>query len=339
MTHGAATVSSTALLRLLTRFAGQQVLVLGDAMLDRYWRGMCSRISPEAPVPVIRKDESSFAPGGAGNVAANIVAMGGRASLIAIVGIDDAGRDLRHALKKHAVDDHGLITSKTRSTTVKTRIVANQQHVVRIDEEDTSPLAPAEEREVLKRTLQQLARVKVLVLSDYAKGVLSSRVLRVVIEAASKHHIPVLVDPKGSEYTRYNGATLIAPNLNEAAVACGVEDDRISADETGRELLDRLEVKAVLVTQGARGMTIFERGAAALKMPTRARAVFDVTGAGDTVMGALALGFASNGPLECAGQLANLAGGVAVEHLSTSVVTAAQLRRAIRRNGDWQASA
>ena len=254
-------VAPGTLLRLVNRFAGQPVLVLGDVMLDRYWWGAATRLAPEAPVPVVKKAGSTMAPGGAGNVAANVVAMGGRASLIAIAGGDEAGRDLRHSLETRGVGHRALVFSTARTTTVKTRLVANDRQVARVDDEDTRPLAAVDEREILKRTLRGLSQAKVLVLSDYAKGVLSPNLLRSVIDAARDRDVPVLVDPRGHDYTRYNGATLIAPNLIEATAAAGLEPGPESAvDEAGRTLLDRLDVKAVLVTQGPGGLTVFERG-------------------------------------------------------------------------------
>lgn len=328
----AAGASRGRLLRLVDRFAGQRVLILGDVMLDRYWWGTASRIAPEAPVPVVNRVECTMAPGGAGNVAANVAAMGGRPSLIAIAGADQAGRDLERSLETCGVDERTLVVSRARETTVKTRLFANHRQVARLDAEDTSPLTARQEQEIIKRTLQGLPQAKVLLLSDYSKGVLSPRVLRTVIGAAREREVPILVDPRGRDYTRYNGATLIAPNLLEAAIAAGLDPDRARAgDEAARTLLDRLEVAAVVVTQGPGGMTVFERGVPPVRMPTQARVVSDVTGAGDTVMGALALAFASAAGLGLAGQVANLAGGLAVEQLGTAIVTAAQLRSALKR--------
>lgn len=323
------------LLALLERFPDQAVLIVGDVMLDRYWWGTVTRTSPEAPVPVVRKRRCTDAAGGAANVATNVAGLGGRALLVGLVGDDESGRDLRRALAAAGIGPDHLIVTGDRPTTVKTRIIAHDQHVVRVDEEDTSPATQAESRAILETVLDLLQSVQVLVLSDYAKGVLSPQVLREVIPAGRARSIPTLVDPKRHDYSCYDGATLLVPNRLEATIAAGLQpDDRDVVDPAGRILLEGLGVGAVLITQGEAGMTLFERGRSPLRLPARARGVYDVTGAGDSVMAALSLALAAGANLAAAGELANLAGGLAVEQVGTTVVTAEQMRLAIKGAGD-----
>jgi rfaE bifunctional protein kinase chain/domain len=315
---------------LVDSLRGHAVVILGDVMLDRYWWGNVSRLSPEAPVPVVEKQRSSAAPGGAANVAANVASLGGRPRLVGVVGADEAGGELSADLRRRDISDEHLVIASLRPTTVKTRIVAVSQHVVRVDEEDRSPVAQSVAARLAERTLALLAGAQALVISDYAKGTLGPELLQRVIRAARARHAQVVVDPKGHDYARYAGASLICPNRSEALAAA-----RVSADEpdavarAGHRLLESGIAETVLVTLGEAGMLLFERDGRPTAIAALARAVYDVTGAGDTVIAAVSLALAAGLSLEQAVRLANVAAGLAVEQVGTTAVTAAQLREAL----------
>ena len=321
----------TAALELVEALAGRSVVVVGDVMLDRYWLGTVSRLSPEAPVPVVHKQRSTVAPGGAANVAANVASLGGRPRLVGVIGDDEAGRELVAALDRRGIDSEQLLVDRDRSTTVKTRVVAVSQHVVRVDEEDCRPVEGELSARLGERVARLLDGAAVLVLSDYAKGVLTPALVGRTIRDARGRGAQVVVDPKGNDYSRYRGASLLCPNRGEALSAAGVgaeEADGIS--RAGAMLLETVGAAAVLVTLGEEGMRLFEPGRPPAAIPAVARAVYDVTGAGDTVMAVMGLTLAAGAPLETAVRLANLAAGLAVEQVGTTAVTAAQLREALR---------
>lgn len=320
----------TAAPALVDAFRGHSVVILGDVMLDRYWWGNVSRLSPEAPVPVVEKQRSSVAPGGAANVAANVASLGGRPLLVGVIGADEAGRELSAELGRRDISAEHLVIDSRRPTTVKTRVVAVSQHVVRVDEEDRSPVAPPAAARLAERVVALLAGARALVISDYAKGVLSPELLQRVIHAARSRHVWVVVDPKGHDYSRYAGASLICPNRGEALAAARVSADEIEAmPRAGRRLLESGAADTVLVTLGEAGMLLVERDRPPTAIPALARAVYDVTGAGDTVIATLSLALAAGLSLEQAVCLANVAAGLAVEQVGTTAVTAAQLREAL----------
>ena len=328
MTEGA--LDLTTALHIVDAFRGRQMLVLGDAMLDRYWWGTMSRISPEAPVPVVHKLRSTLAPGGAANVAANIASLGGTPVLVGMTGTDEAARELSAALQERGINPEHLLVDPGRPTTVKTRIVAHSQHVVRVDEEDTSPINSSLAARVTDRVVSLVSSVQLLVISDYAKGLLTPKLLRQIIRHACDHGCRVIVDPKGADYSRYNGAYLLSPNRMEALTAAGLPLDQAdSVPHAGARLLETLAVEAVLITQGEAGMTLFERGREPMHVPAVTRTVYDVTGAGDTAVAVMSLALAAEASLPVAAQLANLAAGLAVEQVGTVAVTADQLRQAL----------
>jgi rfaE bifunctional protein kinase chain/domain len=315
---------------LVDAFHGHTVVILGDVMLDRYWWGNVSRLSPEAPVPVVEKQRSSAAPGGAANVAANIASLGGRPLLVGVVGVDEAGHELRADLSQRGISDEHLVIDAGRPTTVKTRIVAVSQHVVRVDEEDRRPVAESVAARLAERTLALLAGAQALVISDYAKGALSPELLQRVIRAARARNVWVVVDPKGHDYSRYAGASLICPNRGEALAAARVSPDEPEAvARAGRRLVESRTADMVLVTLGEAGMLLCERAGPPTAIPALARAVYDVTGAGDTVIATVSLALAAGLSLERAVRLANVAAGLAVEQVGTTAVTAAHLREAL----------
>lgn len=311
---------------LVARFAGRRVAVLGDLMLDRYVWGRVERISPEAPVPVVEVERESAALGGAGNVAVNLTALGAAAVLLGVTGDDAAGAELRAALESRGVAAGALVTDASRPTSVKTRVVAHAQQVVRVDRESRADVAgPA--LEALHAAIDRaLAGCEALVISDYGKGVIHPATLEPALGAARARGIPVCVDPKESHIDHYRGVSILTPNQHEAGWAQGRRVvDEASLLEVGRGLQRRLDAEAVLVTRGAQGMSLFERGGRVTHIPTAAREVYDVTGAGDTVVSVVALALAAGADYPAACLLSNHAAGVVIREIGTAACTPDQL--------------
>ncbi len=309
-------------------FSGVTVLVVGDVMLDRFVEGEIERISPEAPVPVLRLLRTREMPGGAANVASNIASLGGAAILIGLVGRDDAAGALGRLVTGGRITG-ALVASDTRPTVCKTRFIASRQQVVRTDEESTAPVTAIEEGAILRAVDANLGRVDVVILSDYAKGVLSSSVLTHTITAARAAGVPVFVDPKGERFERYRGATCITPNQRElgraAAVTLPDAADAASVIAACRQLIERSGCDAILATRSERGMILVERDGEATTVRARAREVFDVSGAGDTVIAALALAHAAGRTLPQAMRVANAAAGVVVSKFGTATASIAEV--------------
>ncbi len=298
------------------------ILVVGDIMLDRYCWGTVNRISPEAPVPVVRLDSTTTAAGGAANVAANIAGLGMIPNLVGIVGDDEDGRNFDHVLADSKISNFHMIMLEGRSTTVKTRVVAHGQQVARIDQETINALTNEQETIVLERVFELIPNSKAIIISDYAKGFLTDRILNQIIEKARSKYIPLLVDPKGKRYAKYRGATILTPNKREASDACSLDDHEENVvDRAGEMLLSEIDLDALLITQGEEGMTLFEKDNPPQHMHTQARQVYDVTGAGDTVIAAMAVGLASGKSFAEAAAFANIAAGLAVEKVGTTIVT------------------
>jgi len=308
------------------RFDTANVLVVGDVMLDRYWHGGTSRISPEAPVPVIKVDNIEDRPGGAGNVALNIAALGASVSLFGLTGPDEAGAALAVRLRGAHVDCHFHVVPD-HPTITKLRVVSRNQQLLRMDFEQ--PFAATAAAELSRLAQQGLTNCKVVILSDYAKGALVDP--QPLIRAARAAGVPVLVDPKGSDFERYRNATLLTPNLNEFETIVGRCADERELVTKGQALMQQLQLDALLITRGEHGMTLLQPGQSELHLPAQAREVFDVTGAGDTVISVLAAALAAGEPLPNAVSLANLAAGIVVGKLGTAVVSAIELRRAVQR--------
>ncbi len=308
----------------LLDFSQSRVLVFGDVMLDRYWHGATSRISPEAPVPVVKVEEEEGRPGGAANVALNIAALGGQASLVGLAGADEPGDILDRALGDAGVNSQ-LVRQSHFPTITKLRIISRHQQLIRLDFEDGFP---GVDNDRLMQTFEAaMQQCDVVVLSDYGKGTLQDigRFIAAV-RAAGK---PVLVDPKGSDFARYAGATLITPNLAEFEAVVGHCADEAVMVERGHALIAQLNLDALLITRGEQGMTLLQQGREPHHLPAQAREVFDVTGAGDTVIATLATGLAANLPLDSATQLANTAACVVVGKLGTATATAQELAQAL----------
>jgi D-beta-D-heptose 7-phosphate kinase/D-beta-D-heptose 1-phosphate adenosyltransferase len=337
--------------KLLEAIEGKRVLVLGDTMLDEYIWGEVRRISPEAPVPVVAVRSRNCVPGGAGNTARNIASLGGHALLVSVIGGDTQATRLRAALEQPGLDLEGLLVDADRATTTKTRIVAHHQHVVRIDDEELTPLSGELEDRLLRSLEQQLSSAQACVLSDYGKGVVSARVAQHFIGLARAAGKQIVVDPKGADYAKYRGATVVKPNIDEARLVCpqvadsgprtrGSRQTQTAACDAGllnlaQAVLNLLNAgndqsgglrpTALLLTRGPEGMCLFEPGAAPLHIASMARDVFDVTGAGDTVAGTLALALAAGASLAEASQLANRAAGIVVGKVGTAQATRAEL--------------
>jgi D-beta-D-heptose 7-phosphate kinase/D-beta-D-heptose 1-phosphate adenosyltransferase len=306
------------------RFDKAQVLVVGDLMLDRYWHGVASRISPEAPVPVVNVGQSEERIGGAGNVALNIASLGAGASLVGVVGGDEASVSLKTRLESAGIHCDFQV-SETRPTITKLRVISRHQQLLRLDFEE--PFAAEDCDQLPQRTEVLLPNIGALVLSDYAKGTLSDT--RTLIELARRQHVPVLVDPKGIDFERYRGATLLTPNLSEFEAVVGSCANEQAIVEKGVELLEKLDIDALLITRSEHGMTLLRKDMPALHLPARAREVFDVTGAGDTVISVLATALAAGEGLPEAVAMANIAAGIVVGKLGTATVSMPELRRAI----------
>jgi D-beta-D-heptose 7-phosphate kinase/D-beta-D-heptose 1-phosphate adenosyltransferase len=287
------------------------IVVLGDAMLDIYINGDVERISREAPVPIVRRRYDKQVVGGAGNVACNIARLGGASTLITTVGDDLEGAGLVTLLKAEGVSVDVVVTPG-RGTISKTRVMAGSHHLLRIDREDTSPIPTAIEDAVLARLEDALSRARALAISDYAKGMLTDRVLATAIALARAQRVPVIVDPKRREFSAYAGADVIKPNRLEVSAASGLSCQSDEELNRAAEQLIRLTDSALLVTRSEKGMSYFSPGAVPIHMPTHAKLVFDVSGAGDTVLATLACGLVGNLPIEQTMRLANLAAGIVV---------------------------
>jgi rfaE bifunctional protein kinase chain/domain len=310
---------------------GRRVLVLGDVMLDEFVWGRVSRISPEAPVPVVQVTGQSFHVGGAGNVAANVRSLGAGAVLAGAVGRDAAAERVREGLAAAGVESRLVALEDGRPTTVKTRIVAHSQQVVRADREDASDLPPRAEAALLEAVRRDLPACGALVISDYQKGVVTASLLKRVLPLARRRGVPVLVDPKVRHFRLYRGATVVTPNQLETEQATGLRLREPEAlDTAGRKILALLGCHAVLVTRGEHGMSLFERGRPPLHVPAAAREVFDVTGAGDTVIATMALVLAAGGTVPEAAALANCAAGVVVGKVGTAQATPDEVLAAAR---------
>lgn len=307
------------------------VLVVGDLMLDRYWHGDTSRISPEAPVPVVLVGESEERAGGAGNVALNISALGAKAKLIGFTGDDEPCQALENLLKPIGIDCF-FDKLAGAATITKLRVLSRHQQLIRLDFEDGFETQKADN--LLKSFESQLSNAGAVVLSDYGKGTL--RQVQKFIKLARKAGKVVLVDPKGSDFQKYRGATLITPNMHEFEGVVGRCEDDEDIVKKGQDLMTSLELQALLITRSERGMTLLQKDLPAIHLPTRAKEVFDVTGAGDTVISVLASALAAGESFADATALSNLAAGIVVSKLGTATVSMDELRRTIREQHQIQ---
>ncbi len=311
----------------LFNHAGQiKTLVIGDLMLDEYLWGKAERISPEAPVQVVDVTREDLRLGGAGNVVNNLVALGCQVSVCSVIGGDENGTILRHAFTGKGADLAAVFEDPQRTTSKKTRVLAANQQIVRIDRESKEPVAADYEARIVEFIEMHAAQFDVILVSDYLKGVLTPRVLAAAIAAGERHGIPVVVDPKGNDYTKYRGATILTPNRKEAEIASRVaihDDESLRLAAAG--LLQDLQLEALLITRSEQGMSLFLRDGGVSHIPTVAREVYDVTGAGDTVLALLSLGLAGGMAFAEAARLANVAAGIAVGKVGTSTVSPTEI--------------
>jgi D-beta-D-heptose 7-phosphate kinase/D-beta-D-heptose 1-phosphate adenosyltransferase len=324
---------SKRLIGYIDKFPSTRILVVGDIVLDHYIWGKVSRISPEAPVPVVNVTQENMLLGGAANVANNIQALGGMVSVCGVIGHDEAGRQLLHLLHKQGILTEGLVVDSSRPTTIKTRVIAHSQQVVRFDRESKERI----ERDANHRIFDYVSRhiregLDAIVLSDYCKGVVTSDLVRDIVRLAKKHKVIVSVDPKISHFGMYSGVTILTPNINEASIGSKIEiDSEQSLLKAGTLLLKRLKCDAVLITRGEQGMSLFEHGGRVTHIPTVAREVFDVTGAGDTVISTLTLGMAAGSTMVDAARLSNVAAGIVVGVVGTATVKPEELKLRIEQ--------
>ncbi|MBZ5674430.1 MAG: D-glycero-beta-D-manno-heptose-7-phosphate kinase [Acidobacteriia bacterium] len=312
---------------ILKLFPGQRILVLGDVILDWYWWGQASRLSPEAPVPVVRKQRTTLQPGGAGNTAANLAALGARVSLFGVTGQDSHADELKAALKAHGVETSGLIADAGRPTTTKTRVIAAHQQVVRVDEEATGPISEAIVTDVLKAVWNDLVNAGAIVISDYAKGFLTPPLLDAVIGEARRAGKRVFADPKGADAARYRGVFLLKPNRLELGLLTGLPTDtHAEILAAGSRLAASMPGTHILVTEGSEGMTLFADSQPPEHLAPAPRQVFDVTGAGDTVLAVIAMAVTAGASWTEAMRLASEAAGIAIGQMGSVAVGLESLR-------------
>jgi D-beta-D-heptose 7-phosphate kinase/D-beta-D-heptose 1-phosphate adenosyltransferase len=316
--------------RLLSAMQGRRVVVVGDVMLDEFLWGRVARISPEAPVPVVEITSQTFRLGGAANVACNVRSLGGETAIAGVVGNDPAGRRLRDALEGSGVEDALAVDGTGRPTTHKTRIIAHHQQVVRADREEGGEIGAVLEDAIADALRPAIRGAGAIILSDYQKGVVTRRLMKTVLDAARREGIPLLVDPKVRHFALYRGAAVVTPNQLEAEQATGVRiRDTAGLHEAGRRILKTLHCRAALITRGEHGMALFEEDRKPVEIATTAQQVFDVTGAGDTVIATLALALAAGARLPEAAMLANYAAGVVVGKIGTATVSPEEVLAAI----------
>lgn len=310
----------------VNRLVPRHVLVIGDLLLDAYTIGKARRISPEAPVAIIQVQREEERPGGAGNVVLNLISMGCRVSLVGRVGEDGGAQRLIKALNDEKVDTRGLVTQHDYPTPVKNRIIADNQQIVRIDHEQVTPLTEMMEERVIELLPELLRTVDLVAISDYGKGFLTKTVLSSLIELAKERGIPVIADPKGVDFTKYAGATVIKPNLSEAYSAAGLPQDA-PLDQVAAKILSLSQSDVLMITRSEAGISLFYKEGRREDFPVRAREVKDVTGAGDTVLAMLASAMASGLSVAEAAQLSNVAAGIAIERFGCARISLSDLAR------------
>jgi D-beta-D-heptose 7-phosphate kinase/D-beta-D-heptose 1-phosphate adenosyltransferase len=322
-----------------SKFETCRLLVVGDLMIDEYVWGQVDRISPEAPVQVVSVLRDSTTLGGAGNVVNNLAALGAQVAVAGIIGSGANSDFLIRMCQELGVDTSGLIRDPDRRTTRKTRIIGGHQHVLRIDRETKQPISEAQCGEIVRFIKDRIGTFDLVLVSDYGKGLLSEGLLRQIMALGSQYNKPVVVDPKGLAFEKYAGATVITPNKKEASLAAGIEivDDQ-TLEAAGEKLLKKTGVKKVLITCGKDDMVLFENGRKPYRISAEARQVFDVSGAGDTVLAVLGLGLASGGTFRQAATLANIAGRIVVGKVGTATVSVEELRKAADPSGQSLAS-
>ena len=317
-------------LQIIDKFKGARVLIVGDLIMDHFIWGDVSRISPEAPVPVVDVSSESILLGGSANVVNNIYSLGGNCVVTGIVGDDSDGRYLTKTLSEKKIPTNGIIVDPERPTTIKTRIIAHSQQVVRFDREKRKKIEGTTLESVLEFIKRSVKAVDLIIISDYAKGLISPGLVEEITSLAAESKIPVAVDPKVEHFDYYKDVTVITPNNLEASRSSGVEiADEQSLHLAGEKLLARTGAEALLITRGEHGMSLFEKAGGQAHIPTVAQEVYDVSGAGDTVIGVFGLALASGANFREAAVLANFAAGIVVGKVGTATVTMEELKAAV----------
>jgi rfaE bifunctional protein kinase chain/domain len=292
-------------------FTGKRIAVVGDLMLDRYYWGSVARISPEAPVPVVEVESESTRLGGAANVANNVASLGGIPIMVGVIGNDEAGKAFQALARDGGFPLEGVLVDPARPTTVKTRVIAHHQHVVRVDKEVKEDVGERIQEKVLDILRRHIGSLDAIIIEDYNKGVIVKNLIRELVEIALRSRKAITVDPKFNNFFEYKRVTVFKPNRKETEEVLGVRlHDQQSVEQAGRTLIERLEPESVLLTLGENGMSLFERGGEATHVPTAARQIADVSGAGDTVISTLTMALAAGASIKEASSLANFAGGV-----------------------------
>jgi len=315
---------------ILRKFSKTKILVLGDLMLDRYLWGGVDRISPEAPVPVVRVKEETVKLGGAANVAAGVSALGADVTLVGATGRDQYADLFKKALRRKKISVSGIVSDSKRQTTVKTRIIAHSQQVVRVDREDSTEIDIGLTSQIISKAKKYIKDVDAVILSDYGKGVITHELLSEIIPLANKYGKLISVDPKEVHFMNYKNVSVITPNHHEAGFISGrkITNDKILS-EVGWNLMDLLNLKSLLITQGDKGMSLFEKGRKLTQIPAESRTVYDVTGAGDTVIAALTVAAAAGASMKDAAFIANVAAGIAIGKMGTAQITIKEIEKAL----------
>ncbi|MFC1508169.1 D-glycero-beta-D-manno-heptose-7-phosphate kinase [Candidatus Omnitrophota bacterium] len=312
--------------KIISNLSKARVLIIGDLILDEFLWGDVSRISPEAPVPVVWVRSESFMPGGAANVANNIHALGAKVYLAGVIGMDERGKILTEELRKKGMDVEGIVIDGERPTTLKTRVIAHHQQVVRIDKEKMDGLAAGLISQLIDYVKEIISDIDAIIIEDYGKGVVTPRLLEEVLRLARRHKKIVTVDPKEEHFPYYKGVTAITPNHHEAARAAGIKvKSRDDVLEVGKALVNKLKCESALITLGENGMQLFEKNGRVTHIPTVAQDVFDVSGAGDTVIGTFTLALAAGANMVDAARISNFAAGIVVGKVGIAVVTQEEL--------------
>jgi len=323
-------VHAAKLKKLVDKFTDKKILVIGDVMLDEYIWGKVSRISPEAPIPVVHVQKENAMPGGAANVANNLRSLGGKVLLAGVIGKDEGAQRMLNLLKKEGVDTSLLLQDATRPTITKTRVIAHSQQVVRIDREDAEEVKPALIARLLEEISRWIRKVDAIIISDYNKGLLTHALTEGVVVQAHRYGRIITGDPKPQNIAKFRGVTLISPNQHEAGSAAGFAiKDETTLNRAGKQILKNLDCEAVLITRGEEGMSLFEREGQVSHIPTVAQDVFDVSGAGDTVISTLTLALAAGGDFREAAVAANCAAGITVGEVGVATTTQKELKRRI----------
>lgn len=316
------------LISTLEQFKNKKILVIGDIMLDKYIWGEVSRISPEAPVQVVKVEKESYAPGGAANVANNVAALNGITYMIGIVGNDNANQILISELKNRKINTDGILQVQHKPTIQKVRVIGKGQQLLRFDYEKKGYLDQGMEKKIFDFVVKRIQNIDAIIISDYAKGVITKNLAEQLIKLANEKKKIVIIDPKPRHKDFYKNATLITPNNNEACEMLNVEEENENIIKVGKKLLERLNAP-LIITKGEKGMTIFEKNGEITNIPTKAKEVYDIVGAGDTVVATLALALASNATLKEAATLANYAAGITVGKVGTSTVKVEEIKQAM----------